>query len=115
MISQERKSKILQRIKILIEQTDDSRDSILTAIMENMASAIVAYVGLEVLPENLEYICVETSITRYNRLGAEGLKSESIDVIKSEYVGDILSDYYKILDRYGDTNTDSNSRKVRFF
>lgn len=115
MISQERKPKILQNIKTLIEQTDNSKDGILTIIMENIASAIVLYVGLEVLPVNLEYICVEASIMRYNKLGAEGLKSESIDVIKSEYIGDILSDYYIILDKYKNTNVSSNPRKVRFF
>lgn len=115
MILQERKSKILQRIKTLIEQTDDSRDGILTVIMENMASAITSYIGLEVLPIDLEYICIETSIIRYNRLGAEGLKSESIDVIKSEYVDDTLSAYYAILDKYGSANTGISSKRVRFF
>lgn len=114
MILEDRKPVILSRIKSLIEQQDNSKDDILTIIMENMASAIVAYRGFASLPIDLEYICVETSIIRYNRLGAEGLKAESIDVIKSEYVGDVLSDYYTVLDKYnsGDTST---SKKVRFY
>ena len=115
MIANERKPIILQRIKTLIEQTDNSKDDILTIIMENMASAIVSYKGFEVLPMDLEYICVETSITRYNRLGAEGLKSESIDVIKSEYVEDILSSYYAVLDKYGSVEAGASPKKVRFF
>lgn len=115
MIANERKPIILQRIKTLIEQADNSKDDILTIIMENMASAIVSYKGFETLPIDLEYICIETSIIRYNKLGAEGLKSESIDVIKSEYVEDILSAYYTILDKYGSVEAGASPKKVRFF
>lgn len=110
-------TRILDRIKRLVGITDDSKDDVLKDIIYIMSNAITSYCGVDTVPLKLEYIVVETSIVRYNRLGAEGLKSESIDVIKSEYVDDIMSSYYVAMDRWlEEQGTSINpSKKVRFF
>ena len=48
---------------------------------------------VERMPEELEYILVELIVRRFNRVGSEGLKSESISGHKAEYTGDDLAGF----------------------
>lgn len=80
-----------------------------------MSSYVMSYCGINEIPKQLEFIIIETSIIRYNRLGAEGLSSESIDVIKSDYMADIMSNYYVAMDKYMASINENPSKRIRFF
>lgn len=112
-------NELLARIKRLLGLTDASKDDILNDIIYIMSNAIMSYCGVDTVPTKLEYICVEATIARYNRLGAEGLSSESIDVIQSTYIEDVLSTYYTVMDRWIEENASTtgigSSKKVKFF
>lgn len=45
------------------------------------------------IPEELDYIVTECTIARYNRIGSEGMESESMDGHSAKYVDKDLSDY----------------------
>ena len=97
---------LLNRIKILLGRTGN--DELLCEIMELIEAKILSYLNIEELPKELEYILVELSIERYNRIGSEGLNSESSDGVSFTYNNnDMLERYKEDLDRYSKNNLKS--------
>lgn len=100
---------ILTRVKNIMDIKNQEKDIILGELIEVMTNAVNLYCGAETLPIQLEFVVVEATIARYNRLGSEGLKSENIDVIGLSYIEDILEPYKPYMDAYKQTN-----KKVKF-
>lgn len=68
------------------------------------------------IPEELDYILTECTIARYNRIGSEGMQSESMDGHSANYVDKDLRDYEPdILDYISDGVDDGERGRVRFF
>ena len=89
--------------------TSNEKDAIINEFISNFTNAVNLYCGTETLPKQLEFIVVESTIARMNRVGSEGLKSENIDVIGLSYIEDILEPYQPYMDAYK-----QSSKKVRF-
>ena len=69
----------------------------------------------DTIPKELDYIVTECAIARYNRIGSEGMDSESMDGHSASYVDKDLSDYEDdILDYLGDDAVGSKRGVVRF-
>jgi len=66
------------RIKTLLGIEDTLQDDVLDILIENVTSHLKSLLGKDV-PEHLEYIIEEITIRRYNRLGTEGMQSESVE------------------------------------
>ena len=88
---------LLNRIKTLLGITDN--DELIYEIIELTKSKILNYINKEELPIELEFILVELSIQRYNRIGSEGISSESVDGKSVSYEDDFES-YKHYLDDY---------------
>lgn len=69
---------VKQRIKTLLDIKDDLQDGTLDIIISNVSSHLKALLGKDV-PEKLNFIIEEISIRRFNRLGTEGMRSESVE------------------------------------
>src|SRR5699024_10798453 len=74
----------LQDVKTLLCIHDNSRDDLLTLIITNaekqlLSRLVVNDEPLLVVPPELDYIVTELAVMRYNRIGAEGAKSESVE------------------------------------
>lgn len=75
------------RLYVLQDKNDTELDDLLTAIIEDVTTSLFVY--LERYSTNAterkafiadnQYVVVETSIIRYNRLGSEGYTAESVD------------------------------------
>ena len=97
---------LLNRIKVLLGITEN--DELLYEIIKLIESKILSYLNIEKLPKELEYILVELCIERYNRIGSEGLNSESSDGVSFTYDNsDMLEKYKEDLDRYSKNNLKS--------
>ena len=67
------------------------------------------------IPPELEYILTECTIARYNRIGSEGMQSESMDGHSANYVDKDLRDYEPdILDYLSEGVDDGKRGRVRF-
>lgn len=97
---------MLERIKVLlsINNDDDTKDEVLTILLEQAIDTICIYLGIivEDFPTDLNFVAEQMVIVRYNRLGAEGITTEKIDVLSTTYSYNIdeLAPYKKILDNY---------------
>jgi hypothetical protein len=69
---------LIERIKTLLDIRDSLQDDSLTIIIENVTSHLKALLDKEV-PTELNFIVEEITIRRYNRIGTEGMKSESVE------------------------------------
>ena len=88
---------LLNRIKTLLGITDN--DELIYEITELTKSKILNYINEAELPLELEFVLVELTIQRYNRIGSEGIVSESVDG-KSVSYEDVFENYKPYLDDY---------------
>ena len=89
---------MLERIKLLLNVTD--QDVLLNELITLSNEKIAAYIGQDTCPVELDWVVVELVIQRFNRIGSEGLSSESVDGGANTYIDDELSPFYKFLDDY---------------
>ncbi|MGL5712244.1 MAG: phage head-tail connector protein [Paraclostridium sp.] len=101
------------RVKALLNVTGTTFDKFIDECMAISSGLISRYLGVDTVPTELEFVLIECTIVRYNRIGSEGLTSEGIDGYSSSFIEDILSPYHQYLDDYIGRNADKcNSFKV---
>ena len=100
---------LLNRIKTLLNI--EGNENLIYEITELTKSKILNYINEEELPLELEFVLVELTIQRYNRIGSEGIASESVDG-KSVSYEDIFENYKPYLDDYISRNGKSKGYKL---
>lgn len=93
-----------------ITKADEKTQEVIEELIINQMDALEVKLGTDV-PKQLEFVVVETSIARYNRLGSEGLKSEGIDVISQSFIEDVFEPYLTAITDY--KRTIAKSSKLR--
>lgn len=81
-------------VMILLGEVEmDKVDVIIHLISSKLLSKLKAIDSTVLkIPEELEYIAVEISIARFNRIGSEGLSSETIEGNSANYQ-DLFTEY----------------------
>lgn len=67
-----------ERIKTVLDIKDTLQDDVLDILISNVSNHLKAKLGKDI-PESLEFIVEEITIRRFNRIGTEGAKSESVE------------------------------------
>ena len=99
---------LLNRVETLLGVFDNS--NLVNEIIELTKEKILNYINEDELPKELEFVLVELSIQRYNRIGSEGIASESVDGKSVSYEDD-FENYKQDLKDY--MNKKNNSRGFR--
>ena len=100
---------LLNRVETLLGVFDNS--NLVNEIIELTKEKILNYINEDELPRELEFILVELSIQRYNRIGSEGIASESVDGKSVSYEDDFEA-YKPHLNFYMLKNNISKGYKV---
>lgn len=69
---------MLKRIKTVLDIEDDKQDDVLDILISNVSNHLKAKLGKDI-PESLDFIVEEITIRRFNRIGTEGMQSESVE------------------------------------
>jgi len=69
---------MIERIRTVLGIKDTLQDDVLDIFIDNVTSHLTALLGKEV-PIHLEFIIEEIVIRRYNRIGSESMRSESVE------------------------------------
>lgn len=101
---------MIERIKLMLGI--EGEDALLSEIISLTQSKILNEIGEAKVPTELEFMLIEMSINRYNRIGSEGLKSESVDGRVQSYESDIEV-YRSVIDKYLERKNQAS--KVRLF
>lgn len=75
---------MLDRIKIMLGLQDALQDELLNVLITNVTRHLEGMLKrvnpeLAAVPEEIEYIIEEIVVRRFNRLGSEGMKSDSAE------------------------------------
>lgn len=102
------------RIKTVLGIVDDLQDDVLEILIENVESHLKGLLKGDI-PDELNYIVEEITIRRFNRLGTEGMKSETVEGHRVDFydLKDEFTPYMDVIDDYRDH--DSKAGKVVFF
>ena len=93
---------LLNRIKTLLNI--EGNENLIYEIVNITESKILNYINASEMPKELEFVLIELSIQRFNRIGSEGIVSESIDG-KSVSYDDDFTGYKHYLDDYISRNS----------
>lgn len=103
---------MLDRVRTLIGLSEVTEQII--EVVNTSTSIIKSYCNIQDdIPEELKWVVVEVAIARYNRIGSEGIKSESVDGVSSSYETDFLTPYKGFLDNYNMIHSSNTLPKVK--
>ena len=91
---------MLERIKLLLNITDDSKDALLNELIDNATEVAQNYINNDDALENLTGTLIAMVIYDYNRMGTEGLTSENYSGVSFGYASGYSDDIMKQLRRY---------------
>ena len=107
---------MLEDLKLLLglEDTDKKTETAATADSECHETAVeISSCGLEP-PEEMEYIILDVSVIRFNRIGSEGLSSHSVEARAFPGLKMILPDTWIDIQSYLDSQREARKGKVKF-
>ena len=93
---------LLNRIKTLLNI--EGNEELITEIVNITEAKILNYINDIEMPIELEFVLIELSVQRFNRIGSEGISSESIDGKSVSYDDDFVG-YKHYLDGYISRNS----------
>lgn len=113
---------ILDDVLTLVFPNKDASDNqrqLLTKIVEITNDRMMGYLpsSYEEVPKKLNYIVVEVSVKRFNRIGSEGMQSESVEGRSAIYNKNDFDEYLDDIKRFLDKeNADEleQDRMIRF-
>jgi len=107
---------ILDKVKIYLDFNDNLQDDLLNEIIDDYSQRVKNYIGENEIPKELEWVIKELTIIRYNRIGSEGLTSESQEGKSLSFKdGDPFDSYTDELDGYLNKDKEAHGKgKVKF-
>lgn len=92
----------LENVKLLLSINDNVQDELLKRIIDNTEKRLISLlpVDIEEVPDRLEYIVEEVAVKRFNRVGAEGMTTESVDGRSNTFQANDFDEYMDVIDQY---------------
>ena len=107
---------MLNELKLMlgIDASDTSVDDKLKLIISAATSRLRLLLGGAEPPESLDYIVLEVSIRRYNRIGSEGMESHTVEGESISFSDSDFSGFEDDIQAYLETQKSSAKGRVRF-
>jgi hypothetical protein len=108
---------VKDNVKVIVGVQDNLQDSLIDRLIANVESRLKVWLkqnaGLTAIPEELMFIVEELVVNRYNKIGSEGMKSESVEGRSVSFTEDDFVPYLSILETY--IPITNNAGRVMFF
>lgn len=104
---------ILENVKELLGNPKNIDDK-LNVIIELTQKRLGNLLSVKEVPEELEYIVVEVSVIRFNRIGSEGVSSHSVEGESMSFNDDDFDSYDKDIRSWLNNQSDLKKGSVRF-
>ena len=107
---------MLDNLKIMlgIAAEDTEQDVKLSMILEHTRSRLKTLLGGIEPPSELDYIVLDVSIIRFNRIGSEGLSSHSVEGENLAFAANDFDGYSNEIQAFLGAQKDNSRGKVRF-
>lgn len=99
---------MIERIRNILG--DNKYDDVLINEIINITNKqLLNKISEDIVPKELEYIVLMVCIKRLNKLGSEGMKSESVDGLNINYEDDVFKEFEQDINNYlSEKNKDKN-------
>ena len=104
---------ILENVKELLGNPKNIDDK-LNVIIELTQKRLGNLLSVKEVPEELEYIVIEVSVIRFNRIGSEGVSSHSVEGESMSFNDDDFDSYDKDIRSWLNNQSDLKKGSVRF-
>lgn len=104
---------MLDQVKTLLGLSDDSQDEKLKSVIKLTSARLASLLGTDGVPEEMEYIAIEASIRRFNRIGSEGMSSHNVEGESISYKDNDFADFMDEIEAYRSKN-ENPVRRLRF-
>ena len=106
---------VLDDVKVLLDIEEADLDNKLGLIIRNAERQVLSYLpsGTGIVPAALEYIVCEMAVTRFTRLGNEGMSSYSQEGESITY-GDDISPYLPAIEAWNRMQKENTKGRMRF-
>ena len=105
---------MLNELKLLLGIVDDSLDEKLKLIIATATARLRVLLGGLEPPESLEYIIREVSVIRFNKIGSEGMKSQTVEGESMTFDDNDFSGFMDEIQAYLESQKESARGRVRF-
>ncbi|PLA75770.1 hypothetical protein CYR79_09805 [Ligilactobacillus agilis] len=106
----------IEKVKTILGFTDNSKDSLLASIQSVIEARLKMKLGnVSEVPSELDYILVEATISRFNRINDEGKKSASESDVSATYETDDLAPFADDIQEWIDNHRDTTKGKFVMF
>ena len=105
---------MLENLKMMLGIEDTALDDKLRLILTNTTARLTMLLGGIEPPESMDYIILEVSVKRFNRIGSEGMSSHTVEGESTNYADDDFAEYADDIQAFLDTQKDTTRGKVRF-
>ena len=104
---------ILENVKELLGNPKNIDDK-LNVIIELTKKRLGNLLSVKEVPEELEYIVIEVSVIRFNRIGSEGVSSHSVEGESMSFNDDDFDSYDKDIRSWLNNQSDLKKGSVCF-
>ena len=87
-------------------------DSIIEVVTAKLLNRLPE--GTGTIPTSLNYIVIEVSIIRYNRIGSEGMRSEGVEGHSMTFYDNDFKDFERDIAAWIDAQNEPSQKVVRF-
>ena len=105
---------MLEKLKKLLSIEDDKQDDVLEIIIDGTQRRLKSLLGGVEPPEELDYIVLDVSLIRFNRIGSEGLTSHSVDGERQSWSTDDFAGYREDIQNWLDNQKEAVKGRVKF-
>ena len=111
-----RRQSMLEDLKLLLglEDTDKKTEQQLQLILNATKQRLKFLLGGLEPPEEMEYIILDVSVIRFNRIGSEGLSSHSVEGESLSWSENDFAGYMDDIQSYLDSQREARKGKVKF-
>lgn len=108
---------MIEQVKTLLGIEDSVQDAVLLLIVSNITSHLQILLGKTEVPKSLEFVIVELAVRRYQRIGSEGMKAESVEGHNITFydLADDFVPYMRLIEKFAEKEEEKGKKgKVTF-
>lgn len=105
---------MLENIKLLLGIDGNELDERIKLLITMATMRLQILLGGIEPPETLDYIITEVVVSRFNRIGSEGLKSHTVEGESQSFTDSDFDNFKDDIQAYLNSQTTSTRGKVRF-